>query len=201
MTDTIVRDNGAPGVSIVADTTAVLENVRVEHNAGDGVYISAVALRASATIRHSVLSHNGQAGAAAINTASPAGTWLVIEDSAIVNNSGEGLFAGGSSDGPIEAVVRRSTLAGNAYSGISAFTPSPSASIQVDAVDNTFTTNTTSQTKSDGAYVYVWLGRNEFQHYGYDTYTVNGGVSYTYGDNSGTFGYTFGNAPIKATGF
>jgi len=199
--DTVVRDNGGPGFSMITDATAVFDNVRVEHNGGDGIYFAAGSSRATATIRRSVLSHNGQAGVAAVLPSKPAFTHLVIEDSTIANNDGDGIFAGGILDGNVEATVRRNTVASNAYSGISAYTGGVGG-IVAFAVENTFSDHPTSHTKADGTSVSVFASRNDFRS-GVGTpsfYTVNGASSITYQDNTGAGGYT-GTLPLKATGF
>ena len=64
--DTIVRDNFGSGARIQTDATAVFDNFRAVHNAGDGIYVVAAASDAFATARRSVLSHNGGSGAFAV---------------------------------------------------------------------------------------------------------------------------------------
>jgi hypothetical protein len=200
--DTIIRDNGGRGVSMVADATAVLDNVRVEHNGGDGIYFAAGSSRATATIRRSVLSHNAAAGVAAAMPATPAVTRVTIEDSVIANNAGDGVFAGGVLDGRVAASVRRNSITSNGLSGISAFAGSATGHVSTDAVENTFSDNPTSHIKADGPFVDVFLSRNDFS-YGsadYSSYTANGALVSTYQDNTGWAGYN-GNAPFKLTPF
>ena len=83
--DTIVRDNNGSGAVVQTNGSAVFDNYRAEHNAGDGVYVVAVSTLAHATIRRSVLSHNGGAGVFAVIPAKLARTQLVIEDSVVAN--------------------------------------------------------------------------------------------------------------------
>ncbi len=196
--DSIIRDNGGRGVSMTVDASAVFDNVRVEHNGGDGVYIVASSTGTIATIRRSVLSHNAAAGVAAIMPTSPAVTRMVIEDSTLANNGGDGVFAGGNLDGKVYAIVRRNSIAGNAFSGISAFnaTPGPAA-VEVDAVENSFAGHATSAVKTDGNLVDIEVSRNEFNGgIGPSFYSANGGAILTYGDNTGDSS-SFGLLPIK----
>ena len=189
--DTVIRDNGGRGFSMVTDATAVFDNVRVEHNDGDGTYVSAGSVRVTATIRRSVLSHNAAAGVAAISGENTAWTRLVIEDSTVANNAGDGIFAGGISAGAVDASIRRNSVSNNALSGISAFGPSgPSTTgqVYVQAFDNTFADNSTSHVKGDGSRVTILIGGNEFSFQA-PTPTfimVNAAFPFTFQDNSGT---------------
>jgi hypothetical protein len=87
--DTIVRDNGGADIILSTDASMLLDGVRIEHNAGDGIYVSPIASLADVTIRNSVMSYNGQANRATMS-GTPAVTKFAIESSAISRNGGDG---------------------------------------------------------------------------------------------------------------
>ncbi len=196
MLDTIVRDNGGAGVSLVGDATAVFDNLRAEHNAGDGVSIAGVTNHASATIRRGVLSHNGGAGVAATTPASGTGrTELVIEDSVVANNAGDGIFAGGLQSGVVEASVRHNSIASNGLSGVSAFITTGICRVHV--TENTFSDHPINQhVKTDGTGSYVYASRNAFAE-GLVFESINGGATYTFQDNTGVYAFV-GTPPFTS---
>ena len=126
--DTIVRDNIGAGVLVQTDASAVFDNFHAEHNAGDSVRVVAGSDAAYATIRRSVLSHNGGAGVFAVIPSFTAITYLMIEDSVVANNAADGITVGGTAGGQVQAEVRRNSITGNGLSGVSTFTLSSALS-------------------------------------------------------------------------
>jgi len=192
--DTIVRDNGT-GIAISGDVNVVLDHLRVEHNAGDGLNVSASAAVARLDIRNSVFSHNGLSGVAAFIPSGTALTEVVIEDSAISQNGVDGIFAGGISGGFLVVTLRRNSIAGNGSAGVSAFSGGGSGVAEVHATENTFLRNLLTQTKADGSPVRILLSRNVFAYAASSMsfYTVNGGETISWTDNVGYQTY-FGTA-------
>ena len=185
--DTIVRDNGGAGIAINVDANVVLDHLRVEHNAGDGLNVSASAAVARVDIRNSVFSHNGFSGVAAFIPSGIALTEVVIEDSVISQNGVDGIFAGGISDGFLVVTLRRNSIAGNGSAGVSAFSGGGGGVAEVHATENTFLRNVLTATKADGPSVRVYLSHNVFAYAlsGLSFYTVNGGQTLSWTDNVG----------------
>jgi len=186
--DTIVRDNGGAGVVLTVDASMLLDGVRVEHNAGDGVLVSSAVTGASATIRNSVLSYNGQAGVAAFMPANPATSRVVVENSLLSHNSGDGATVGGATDGQVIGVFSRNVIDRNGLSGISAFNLVSGGVSSVDTFDNTFSGNGNRGVKVQGFPSQVFLGHNYFARDESSLLTVSGGFLGSYGDNSGAGG-------------
>ena len=78
--DLVASGRADGGIVAVVDGTSVLDNVRVEHNASDGIYVQAASTSGVATIRNSVMMLSGQAGVAGV-LPGPAGslTEVMIE--------------------------------------------------------------------------------------------------------------------------
>ena len=114
-TDTIVRDNGGAGFALNVNALMLLDGVRVEHNAGDGVLVFSDPAGTSATIRNSVLAYNGQAGVTAFMPPSPATTRIVVENSLLSHNSSDGATVGGNTDGQVIGVFSRNVKIGRAH--------------------------------------------------------------------------------------
>jgi len=190
VTDTIVRDNGGQGISIAADSTAVLDNVRIEHNGSDGVFVVAVTSLAVVTIRNSVMAYNGQAGAAFTMAAKPAVTRFAIESSAISRNGADGIYAGGNNTGQILGVVRRNVIVGNGLSGISAFNLVDGGQSSVQTADNSGAGNGTYAIAVQGYPSQGYSSGNTFEWYDKTFFTsgdlgAGSGYQATYGDNTG----------------
>lgn len=201
--DTIVRDNGGAGIGINGDAKAVLDHLRVEHNAGDGLYVGASASVARADIRNSVFSYNGFSGVAAFIPPGTATTEVVIEDSVVSQNGVDGIFAGGIASGFLVVTLRRNSIAGNGASGISVFSGGGGGHAEAHLTDNTFLKNALSETKADGTGARVFSSRSVFALEllnGYSFYTVNGGITYSWSDNVG-YASTFGSSPSSLTRF
>jgi hypothetical protein len=185
------RDNGGAGILLFTDASMLLDGVRVEHNAGDGVYITAMASLADATIRNSVMSYNGQAGLAVTMSASPAVTKFAVESSVLSRNGGDGLFAGGNTTGQIIGVVRRNVIVGNGLAGISAFNLTNPGQSSVQTADNSFSGNGAYAIKVQGYPSQVYSSGNMFGWYENTFWTGSGGFGagsgyqVTYGDNTG----------------
>jgi len=183
--DTVVRDNGGAGINLTVDASLLLDGVRVEHNAGDGVLVSAPSNGANATVRNSVLSYNGQAGIAAFMPPDPATTRIVVENSLLSKNSGDGAFVGGITDGQVLATFSRNTITGNSLSGISAFNTITSGVASVTTFDNAFSRNGNRGIKVDGFPSQVFLSRNYFAADESAFVQAHGGFFGTFGDNTG----------------
>jgi hypothetical protein len=193
--DTIVRDNGGAGIGVNGDAKVVLDRLRVEHNAGDGVYFGASASVARMNVSNSIFSYNGFSGVAAFMPGGSAQTEVVIEDSVVSQNGVDGIFAGGVSSGYLVVTLRRNSIAGNGSAGISAFSGGGGGVAEVHATENTFLRNLLTQTKADGPSVRVFLSRNVFAYAASSMsfYTVNGGQTISWTDNVGYQTY-FGTA-------
>lgn len=203
--DTVVRDNGGAGIILITDASMLLDGVQIEHNAGDGVYITAIASLANATIRNSVMSNNGQAGFAAAMSGSPAKTKFALESSVISNNAGDGIYAGGSGTGQVVGVVRRSTIVGNGLSGISAFNLVGGGQASVQTADNSFSGNGFYAIKVQGYPSQVYSSGNLFGWFENTFWTsgdLGAGAGYqaSYGDNTGA-NDAFGPPPAAFSKF
>lgn len=204
--DTVVRDNGGAGILLITDASMLLDGVRIEHNAADGVYVTAIASLADATIRNSVMSYNGAAGLAVAMSSSPAVTKFAVESSILSRNAGDGVYAGGNATGQIIGVVRRNTIVGNGLSGISAFNLTNPGQSSVQTADNSFSGNGFYAIKVQGYPSQVYSSGNLFGWYENTFWTGNGGLGAgagyqgTYGDNTGASG-AFGPAPTPTSKF
>jgi len=186
--DSVLRDNGGAGINLAIDASILLDGVRVEHNTGDGVIVTATSDGATATIRNSVFSYNGEAGIAATMPPHPATTRIVVENSLLSQNSGDGAFLGGISDGQVLAAFRRNVITGNGLSGISAFNSVAGGVASVDAIDNAFSKNGNNGIKVDGFPSQVFISRNYFAIDEGAFEKKNGGFLGTFGDNTGNRG-------------
>ena len=183
--DTVVRDNGGAGIALGVDASMLLDGVRVEHNAGDGVFVFSPVTGASATIRNSVLSYNGQAGVAAFMPTAPATTRVVVENSLLSYNGGDGATVGGNTDGQVTGVFSRNVIERNGLSGISAFNLVSGGVSSVDTFGNTFSGNGNSGVKVQGFPSQVFMGQNYFAVDEGALLKVSGGYLGSYGNNSG----------------
>lgn len=193
LVDTVVRDNGQSGIAMLADARVLLDGVRLERNAGDGLQVRAVSGAAEAVIRNSVSSFNGQGGLAALRNAQPALVVLTVESSVLADNAGDGIFAGGIANGGVGLAVTRSTLARNGLSGVSVFDGAGvlGGTLQVYLSRNQFSKNGSNAVKADGPLVQVAISGNSFANTGSNSYVVsNGGDVLSYHDNSGAAGGT-----------
>lgn len=199
--DTIVRDNGGNGISVSGDAKVVLDHVRVEHNAGEGVEFTASASVGRADIRNSVFSHNGLSGIAAFIPDDPAMTEVVVEDSVVSQNAVDGIFAGGITNGYLVVTLRRNSISGNGSAGISVFSGGGGVA-EAHLTDNTFLRNVLTSTKADGAGARVFSSGSlfAFAQSGMSFYTVNGGQTISWSNNTGYQSY-FGTAPASQSTF
>ncbi len=191
LVDTVVRDNGAEGVKTHADATVLLDGVRLEHNAGDGLQVQAVAGDAVAVVRNSVSSFNGQGGIAALRESSPTIVDLTVESSTLANNAGDGIFAGGIADGYVYVALSRNTLTRNGLSGVSIYDGSGATGQPVwgTFAENQFSRNNTADVKVDGFSTSIHLSENSFTTpFGGLTWLLaNSGHLETYQNNSGHY--------------
>jgi hypothetical protein len=112
VSDTLVSDNGFNGISLgggPGTMTGVLDHVRLENNANDGLILGAPTQTVNITFSNSVSANNGAAGIIAITSGGTPAS-VMAQNSTIANNS-TGLVANGST-----ATVRvtRSAITGNA---------------------------------------------------------------------------------------
>jgi hypothetical protein len=123
--DTIVRDNGGAGILVIADGTALLNHVRVEHNAVDGLYVVPSTTGATVNITHSIFAYNGANGIRA-DTAANAKTFMQVESSNVTQNGAAGFTTTASQSGAVAfATLRRSTFIRNGGDGIFASSTNP----------------------------------------------------------------------------
>ena len=163
LVDTVVRDNGQSGVSVLADATVLLDGARLERNAGDGLQVKAASGTASAVVRNSVSSFNGQGGLAALRNAMPTAVHLTVESSVIADNAGDGVFAGGIANGAVTLAVTRSTLARNGLSGASLFEGSGAGGFVTAYLKaNQFSSNGSNGVKVVGPQTDVSISGNSF---------------------------------------
>jgi hypothetical protein len=201
--DTVVRDNGDAGIAVSNDSSAVIDMTRVEHNGGSGISVVGAAATSAATIRRSVVSYNAQGGVAVENgPVFSAGSDVVVEDSTIANNNGDGVFVGGVHDGSASAGVRRNTIANNELSGVSVFSGGTN-NVTAAIDENTFKRNGAGSVKCDGLGSFAHISRNFFV----DStaipilLTVNGCQSATFQNNYGVQGVFSGTPPSNVQGF
>jgi hypothetical protein len=131
--DTIVRDNLGTGIlMVVANGTAVMDHVRIEHNAGDGFYIAPTpgSNRASATISDSVFTHNGMAGMRA-ETVGNATASVQVERSILSNNASQGFrtFVGAAAGAAVRFTLIRNAISANGGDGVLAQATAPGSAI------------------------------------------------------------------------
>jgi hypothetical protein len=198
--DTIIRDNAGPGISVSADASTLLDGVRVVHNAGDGLIVTAGSVLSVAVVRNSVLSYNGQGGIAAIRNSYPAKTEVTVDASVIAGNAGDGVFVGGIADGQSYTAIARSTIARNGLSGVSVFAPGGTQFVRAQLFENQFSNNAGSSIKADGNRASGWLSSNHFAGVLDILYTVNSGEILTYGQNTGSPA-RIGNLPTPVSVF
>jgi len=199
MLDTIVRDNAGTGVLMSTDGNLLMDGVRVEHNAGDGVSAQAAIGIAKASIRNSVMSYNGQGGMAAIRPGATAQTSVAIESSVLTGNGGDGVFVGSVLGGYADVSLARNTISGNHLSGVSVFDGSGSGYVYAWIAENQFSSNVNNAVKVDGPFAESDISKSMFDK-GVSFVTLNGGVQKTYGDNSG-WGQYAGSAPFPVGRF
>ncbi len=197
--DTIVRDNGGTGILMSTDGNLLLDGVRVEHNAGDGVSAQAATGIAKASIRNSVMSYNGQGGMAAIRPGPGAQTSVAIETSMMTGNAGDGVFVGSVLGGYADVSLARNTISGNHLSGVSVFDGSGSGYVYAWLTENQFSSNINDAVKVDGPFAESDISKSMFDK-GVSFASLNGGVQKTFGDNSGWAQYS-GYAPFPVSTF
>lgn len=136
MLDTIVRDNGGTGIGMAADAVIVLERVRSEHNAYDGLYVAPATTKATATVVESLFVTNGSNGIRA-DSAAGATTVVQVERSTMAGNAGAGFFTDPTAVGEVvHAMLERNAVNGNAGSGI-VISASGSDTVEAGVFDNT----------------------------------------------------------------
>ena len=134
--DTIVRDNGGFGVSVVNDATVVADRLRSEHNAGSGFGIVSATNEASATISDSVFAHNQGNGVVA-DAAGFATTRIQVDRSVMANNLGPGFFATSAHTGSVvDATLVRNTVNRNHDDGIFLSGTSPDGLLFTSLAEN-----------------------------------------------------------------
>jgi hypothetical protein len=183
--DTLVRDNAQAGISVQADANTLIDHTRVEHNAGDGIGIVATTALTVATIRNSVMAGNGQGGLAAFRAPGSGMTQVVVEDSIMSMNAGDGAFVGGVTSGAVRTTFRRNTLARNGFSGVSVYFGASGSSVVAYLIDNTFVDNPETAIKAYSLAVTVSSGNHFTLTSGLTFESVFGGDNITYGDNTG----------------
>lgn len=119
--DTIVRDNGGTGIGVAADLPSIsLNQVRSEHNTGDGFHIAPIggSLGVVATVVDSVFTYNGANGIGA-NDVSGATTTITVERSVMASNGLDGFVVTEDAGGSGVAAVSRNAINDNGGNGIS----------------------------------------------------------------------------------
>ncbi len=119
--DTITRDNGDSGLTLVAQNASILmDHVRSEHNVNTGFYIAPVvpSTYANATITESVFAYNGIAGIWT-DTVGGATTHIQVERATMSENGQEGFRATIGAAGAIaEATLNRNNFSNNGLRAI-----------------------------------------------------------------------------------
>jgi len=127
--DTIVRDNGGGGILVIADGTALLDRVRVEHNAVDGMYVLPLTSGTTVNITHSLFAYNGASGIR-VDSAANATTFTQVEASHLSHNGATGFRAAASQSGALAvATLKRSTFTRNGGDGIYASSTAPGKTV------------------------------------------------------------------------
>jgi len=117
--DTIVRDNANFGINIIANTSVVLDRVRVEHNGGSGLgIVPASAAGSSATITDSLFAHNLAHGIVA-DAPNGAITRVQVDRSNLSDNAGSGFLGTTVHAGAnVRASFVRNDIHGNGVDGV-----------------------------------------------------------------------------------
>ncbi len=194
--DTISRDNGDAGFSLVArDASIVLDHVRSEHNVNVGFYMAPVvpATSASAMVTNSLFAHNGGNGVWA-DTVGGATTYLQVERSIFSGNGQHGVYATAGA-GAAYAVF---TLTRNAFdldggpTGSAIYLLATFGFVSARATENSFTS---SYLTVDGTNSYLNINGNSG---GGSLFCTNGGKVFSYRNNyiDGTFCTITGLGPV-----
>jgi hypothetical protein len=199
--DTIVRDNGGAGIRLAADASVVVDRVRSEHNASDGLYVANVSSAASATITDSVFAHNALNGIAAdgigSSTAIPDTLSITVDRSTLADNGGDG-FRGDSSPSHVVASLTRNVIQHNAFEGIELFTPLVNGILYATVADNAFADNADYGILCTGPHsAILHIARNVFAINRNGSIAQSGAcLIYSHQNNEGTGGTsgTIGNA-------
>lgn len=165
--DTIVRDNGGSGISIVGAVTATLEHVVSEINGNAALFGAA---GATIHVANSTFSQSGnQAGIFVNATASSfAITTLVVESSLIDSNDAEGMLAiaGTGSNQHLNVIVSRSTISNSSpFNGMNV-TAGSGASAFASVYDSSITSNLGNGLFVSGAGATIVAGRNNITRNG-----------------------------------
>ena len=115
--NSVFRDNGGLGVTIVGAPQTTIDAVHAERNALGGFKFDGT----SGTISHSVTNDNGSDGIA-ITTPSLTQATMSISDHASANNAGSGIDAFVTSAATVYVTVSRSAMSGNTQHGAVAMT-------------------------------------------------------------------------------
>jgi hypothetical protein len=162
--ETIVRDNGGAGISASGDIVqVVLDHVRSEHNGGDGFYLSPASgsTGALATVIDSVFTHNLGAGIRAESVLLST-TSIVVERSALSNNSKDGFdfIAPGAGSG--RATLIRNLINDNGGDGV--LLQSAGNQMRARIADNAFHRNSGFGMRTSGP-TFIQFNANTFHNY------------------------------------
>jgi len=115
--NSVFRDNGGAGISIVNAADATIDAVHSDRNAGAGIALDNV----KGTISASVSNDNGSHG---VSITTPAATQSVVAlaDHKSAGNAGSGVNVSQAGSGVVQATVSRSAFTGNALHGVHATT-------------------------------------------------------------------------------
>jgi hypothetical protein len=187
--DTIVRDNLGTGIlMVVANGTAVMDHVRIEQNAGDGLYIAPTpgSAGATATISDSVFTHNGLAGIRA-ETVGNSTASVQLERSILSNNVGEGFktFVGAAPGAVVRFTLTRNAISENGGHGVLVLATAPGL-VHGFLLHNSMHRNAQNGINADGTGAKLRVSQNVGQGVFADLSCINGASLQTDGNNTVT---------------
>src|SRR5258708_28095586 len=114
VSNTLASDNGHHGIFIVPSgsgiTTGVLDHVHMENNHNSGFFVNTATQDIRFTVSESVSANNAGSGIDAESSNAAASVNVMVRNSTIADNSGDGLAASGAA---ATLRVTRSTITGN----------------------------------------------------------------------------------------
>jgi hypothetical protein len=197
--DTIVRDNGGSGIVWNADGSAVLDHVRSEHNAVQGLVISPASTTATATVSDGAFVQNVLNGIAV--TSGP-GTiaYVHVDRSTMSNNGGAGFLEFASaSGGQTISMLTRNAIAHNTGIGI-VMNGNSLGRADVYLAENTVYHNHTGvHVQGDSSYAYASANTVNLNNPGNNVQCDVDHTVYTTGNNNLTF--SLGNCLLPTPGW
>jgi hypothetical protein len=200
----IDNPNSGVGVLILNASQVNIEDCLIMNQPGGGIEVYAngegfqtLAASINVKIKNSTITGNGAGIKIAPTTATPIN--VVIEGTAIDNNTGGGLKADGTSGGPIAVSISDSSISLNPGNGVNAV--GTSYNVVINLNNDVIASNGTSGIQANGGSAAVLVNNTSVLNNTVGaTSSVNGGRILTYGNNrtvgSPGSGFT-GTAPLN----